>query len=179
MKWGLRDRLQNEPHSPVATGTCVAMSSNLSEDKRWMLRALALAEAAAAMDEVPVGAVLVRDAEMLGNSGNRVITDNDPSGHAEVLALRAAARAAGTHRLDGATLYVTLEPCLMCCGALLNARVQRLVFGAREPRTGGVVSAFETLIPAARQQHHVAIDEGVYAERSLLLLKRFFDAKRL
>lgn len=143
-----------------------------------MLRALSLAEQASREDEVPVGAVVVRDGRLLGESGNHIIRDRDPCGHAEVLALRAAASVLQDHRLDGATLYVTLEPCLMCCGALLNARVQRLVFGAREPRTGGVVSAFETLMPAARQQHRVAIDEGLFADRSQFLLQDFFSARR-
>jgi tRNA(adenine34) deaminase len=152
--------------------------SSSADDERWMLRALSLAESAAAMDEVPVGAVVIRDDQLLGESGNRVVQRQDPCGHAEVLALRAAARKVRTHRLDGATLYVTLEPCLMCCGALLSARVQRLVFGAREPRTGAVGSAFESLMPAARQQHRVAIDEGLCADQSRALLTRFFQTKR-
>lgn len=145
-----------------------------AEDARWMQHALELAAAAGEADEVPVGAVVVRDGQLLGESGNRVIATHNPCGHAEVLALQAASRAVGQARLDGATLYVTLEPCLMCCGAIVNARIARLVFGAREPRTGAVVSAFETLIPAARRQHHVAIDEGLYADESAALLARFF-----
>ena len=139
-----------------------------------MQRALSLARQAGQAGEVPVGAVVVRDGQLLGESGNRVVNANDPSGHAEVLALRAASSCVGDCRLDGATLYVTLEPCLMCCGALLNARIARLVFGAREPRTGAVISAFETLMPAARGQHHVAIDEGVLAAESAALLSEFF-----
>jgi len=143
-----------------------------------MQRALALAESAAELGEVPVGAIAMLDGQIVGASGNGSIERHDPTGHAEVLALRVAARHLGTHRLDGVTLYVTLEPCLMCCGAILNARVQRLVYGAREPRTGAVVSAFETLMPAARRQHRVSITEGVLAERSAALLQAFFDGLR-
>jgi len=143
-----------------------------------MEQALRLAEAAALAGEVPVGAVVVHRDEIIGASGNASIRTFDPTGHAEVLALRSAARRLRSHRLDGATLYVTLEPCLMCCGALLNARVARLVFAAREPRTGAVVSAFETLMPAARRQHRVAITEGVLAEPCAALLADFFAARR-
>lgn len=143
-----------------------------------MRRALTLAEHAGQSGEVPVGAVLVQEGQCLGEAGNRVIADVDPLGHAEVLALREAARCHGSHRLDGATLYVTLEPCLMCCGAILNARIARLVYAAREPRTGAVVSAFETLMPAARQQHRVAIREGVMAQECATLLRRFFEQRR-
>jgi len=139
-----------------------------------MRRALTLAKQAGLSGEVPVGAVVVRNGQLLGESGNAVVNEHDPSGHAEVLALRAAASTVGNCRLDGATLFVTLEPCLMCCGALLNARINRLVFGAREPRTGAVISAFETLMPAARSQHHVAIDEGLFADESAALLAKFF-----
>lgn len=147
-------------------------------DIAWMQRALVLAERAGDLGEVPVGALVVRDGVVLGESGNRVMQSADPCGHAEVLAIRAAAISVQQHRLDGATLYVTLEPCLMCCGALLNARIERLVYGAREPRTGAVLSAFETLMPAARCQHHVAIEEGVLAGQSAALLKRFFAELR-
>jgi len=129
------------------SGGITAMSSS-ADDERWMLRALSLAESAAAMDEVPVGAVVIRDDQLLGESGNRVVQGQDPCGHAEVLALRAAARKVRTHRLDGATLY------------------------------GAVVSAFESLMPAARQQHRVAIDEGLCADQSRALLTRFFQTKR-
>jgi len=143
-----------------------------------MEQALGLAEAAARAGEVPVGAVVVHDGRLIGSSANAPIGTFDPTGHAEVLALRAAAMHLRTHRLDGATLYVTLEPCLMCCGAILNARLHRLVYGAREPRTGAVVSAFETLMPAARQQHRVSITEGVEAARSAALLQAFFGDVR-
>ena len=136
-----------------------------------------MADAAAAAGEVPVGAVVVRDGEVVGRGHNRSLAEHDPSAHAEVVALREAAAAARSFRLDGATLYVTLEPCLMCCGALLQARVARLVFGAREPRTGAVVSAFETLM-APGQTHHVSIGEGVLADDCAARLRAFFAAAR-
>ena len=136
-----------------------------------------MADAAAALGEVPVGALVVRGGKIVGRGHNRSLADHDPSAHAEVIALREAAAEARSFRLDGATLYVTLEPCLMCCGTLLQARVARLVFGAREPRTGAVVSAFETLM-APGQTHHVAIGEGVLAEDCAARLRRFFEAVR-
>lgn len=146
-------------------------------DEQFMHMALACAQEAYAMNEVPVGAVLVRESEIVATGYNRCAADNDPSAHAEVVALRSAAGALQNYRLDGATLYVTLEPCLMCCGTLLQARVARLVYGAREPRTGAVVSVHESLrMPGVR--HHVAITEGVLADESATLMQAFFDAKR-
>lgn len=146
-------------------------------DQQFMRMALVQAHKAVAMDEVPVGAVLVHDAEVLATGSNRCSIDNDPSAHAEVVALRSAAGALQNFRLDGATLYVTIEPCLMCCGALLQARIARLVYGAREPRTGAVVSVHESLrIPGVG--HHVAITEGVLADESASLMQAFFYAKR-
>ena len=149
----------------------------LVRDEAFMREALALADRAAALGEVPVGALLVRGGQVVGRGHNRSLADHDPSAHAEVVALREAAAAARSFRLDGATLYVTLEPCLMCCGALLQARVSRLVYGAREPRTGAVVSAFETLMAPA-QRHHVAIEEGVLGEACGHRLHAFFEALR-
>lgn len=142
-----------------------------------MREALILAERAEALGEVPVGALVVRDGRVVGRGHNRSLVDRDPSAHAEVVALREAARAVGHFRLDGATLYVTLEPCLMCCGALVQARVARLVFGAREPRSGAVVSVFDSLMLPG-QEHHVAIDEGVLAAECARPLRRFFSARR-
>ena len=142
-----------------------------------MREALALADAAAAAGEVPVGAVVVLDDAIIGRGHNRSLVDHDPSAHAEVVALREAAAAVQHYRLDGATLYVTLEPCLMCCGALLQARVGRLVFGAREPRSGAVVSVFEALM-APGQTHHVPIEEGILAEACATRLRDFFEARR-
>lgn len=142
-----------------------------------MGRALELAGQAFALGEIPVGAVLVLGGQILGEGCNRCVIDTDPSAHAEIVALRKAALAHDSFRLDGATLYVTLEPCLMCCGALLQSRIARLVFGAREPRTGGVVSVHESLrLPGV--DHHVAISEGLRQGESSELLKTFFEQRR-
>lgn len=146
-------------------------------DKHYMAMALELAQQAHAMDEVPVGALVILNNKIIGKGHNRCMADTDPSAHAEVLALRQAAASVKNFRLDGATLYVTLEPCLMCCGALLQSRIARLVYGAREPRTGGVVSVHESLrLPGI--DHHVAITEGICADESAAMLRSFFDERR-
>ena len=146
-----------------------------------MRQALALAEHAARRGEVPVGAVLVRDGgsgdELVGQGSNRVIGSSDPTAHAEINALRDAAARLGNYRLPGTTLYVTLEPCLMCAGALVHARVKRLVFGAREPRTGVVVSHARALESPAHN-HRVEVSEGVLAEECASLMQRFFRERR-
>lgn len=150
-------------------------------DSRWMRCALDLARRAAADNEVPVGAVLVRDAanggEVVGRGGNAVIGRSDPTAHAEINALRDAAARAGNYRLPGTTLYVTLEPCMMCAGALVHARVGRLVFGAREPRTGAVVSLGRALDHPAHN-HSVDVCEGVLAEECAELMRKFFNSRR-
>ena len=146
-----------------------------------MRQALALAEHAARRGEVPVGAVLVRDggsgAAVVGQGSNRVIGSSDPTAHAEINALRDAAARLGNYRLPDTTLYVTLEPCLMCAGALVHARVKRLVFGAREPRTGVVVSHARALENPAHN-HRVEVSEGVLAEECASLMQRFFRERR-
>lgn len=142
-----------------------------------MTRALALAEGAAAAGEVPVGAVLARDEVVLGEGANGPIGAHDPSAHAELRALRAAAQAVQNYRLPGSTLYVTLEPCTMCAGALIHARVARLVFATREPRAGAVRSQFQMLEQAALN-HRVMVDEGLCAAPSAALLQSFFRARR-
>ena len=146
-----------------------------------MRQALALAEHAARRGEVPVGAVLVRDggsgAAVVGQGSNRVIGSSDPTAHAEINALREAAARLGNYRLPGTTLYVTLEPCLMCAGALVHARVKRLVFGAREPRTGAVISQGRALESPAHN-HRVDVREGVLAEECASLMQRFFRERR-
>ena len=143
--------------------------------------ALDLARRAAADNEVPVGAVLVRDAanggEVVGRGRNAVIGRSDPTAHAEINALRDAAARAGNYRLPGTTLYVTLEPCMMCAGALVHARVGRLVFGAREPRTGAVVSLGRALDHPAHN-HSVDVCEGVLAEECAELMRKFFNSRR-
>jgi len=148
-----------------------------AEDEHYMGRALQLAREAFELGEVPVGALLVENEDILGEGANRCIVDHDPSAHAEIIALRKAAVAQKNYRLNNTTLYVTLEPCLMCCGALMHARIARLVYGAREPRTGGVVSLYDSLrLPGL--DHHIAITEGVLAEQSIELLQTFFRKRR-
>ena len=142
-----------------------------------MQRALELADLASAQDEIPVGAVVVQDNRIIGEGHNACIGRVDPSAHAEVQALRAAALAVNNYRLEDCTLFVTLEPCLMCCGALLQARIKRLVFGVREPKTGAVVSLHDALmLPGIN--HRVAISEGVLADDCAARLTTFFKNRR-
>lgn len=146
-------------------------------DLHWMQRALVLAGQAAAMGEVPVGAVLVRDSVVIGEGCNQPISAQDPTAHAEIVALRTAAAAIGNYRLPDTTLYVTLEPCTMCIGALIHARVTRLVFAAREPRAGAVCSALQ-LCDHSGYNHRLGWSEGVLAAESSALLTAFFRARR-
>ncbi len=146
-------------------------------DLRWMAQALEQAQAAQALGEVPVGAVLVREDTVLGVGFNRPISGCDPTAHAEVVALRAAAADAGNYRLPGSTLYVTLEPCAMCAGAIVQARVQRVVFGARDPRAGAAGSVFD-VFGERRLNHRPAVTEGVMAEACGDLLRAFFRRRR-
>ena len=142
-----------------------------------MRQALELADRAAEAGEVPVGALVVRDGEVLGEGWNQVIGARDPSAHAEMVALRAAARAAGNYRVPGTTLYVTVEPCTMCAGVLLHARVAHLVFGAREPRAGAVCSN-GALLDAGHYNHRVVWREGILAGECASKLQAFFRARR-
>lgn len=146
-------------------------------DIAWMEQALDLARQAAALGEVPVGAVLVRDGSLLAQGYNHPIAGSDPTGHAEIHALRNAAQALGNYRLPGSTLYVTIEPCTMCVGAIIHARVERLVFGAREPRAGAVVSQLQ-LLDQSHYNHRVKWSEGVLAEQCSGLISEFFRARR-
>ncbi len=146
-------------------------------DLRWMARALELAREAEAAGEVPVGAVVVRDGRLLGEGWNRPIGACDPTAHAEVEALRAAARAAGNYRLPGSTLYVTLEPCPMCAGALLHARIRRLVYGAPDPKTGACGGVFP-LLQDPRHHHRVRVEGGLMAGPCGRLLRAFFARRR-
>lgn len=141
----------------------------------WMERALA--EAERAVDEVPIGAVVVHDDRLLAAAFNQPRTSCDPTAHAEIVALRAAARAAGNYRLPGATVYVTVEPCTMCAGALVHARVGTVVFGAREPRAGAIVSSTRALENPGLN-HRVAVVEGVLADRCAALVQGFFRSRR-
>ena len=143
-----------------------------------MRQALALACQSAQAGEVPVGAVVVIGGEIAGSGANAPIACTDPTAHAEILAIRQAAARVGTYRLTGATLYCTLEPCVMCAGALVAARIQRLVFGARDLRFGGVRSKFQ-VADSAILNHRVEVVEGVLAVECVELLRAFFEAQRL
>jgi tRNA(adenine34) deaminase len=147
------------------------------EDERWMRRALALAATARERGEVPVGAIVVRSGEVLGEGGNTPIGEADPTAHAEIAALRAAGRTAGNYRLPGCSLYVTLEPCAMCAGAIMHARIARLVFGARDPKTGACGSVID-LFAEKRLNHHTAVAGGVLAAECGALLSEFFRSRR-
>jgi len=147
-------------------------------DVEYMRRALELAlHARDAEHEVPVGAVLVHDGVVVGEGWNRNITLHDPTAHAEIQALRVACARLGNHRLPGATLYVTLEPCVMCAMALIHARVARVVYAATDPKTGAAGSKFDTLI-SAQHNHRVEVSGGVLADESALLLREFFRSRR-
>ena len=147
------------------------------QDLHWMQHAIDLARRAEALGEVPVGAVVVRDGAVLGEGWNSPISGHDPTAHAEIVALRAAARAAGNYRLPGTTLYVTLEPCLMCTGAMVHARVERLVFGAYDPKRGAAGSQFDAF-SAPGLNHRVKVQGGVLAEDCMQLLQAFFRQRR-
>ncbi len=147
-------------------------------DEDFLREALELARDAERGGEVPVGAVVVLDGRIIGRGRNSPIARNDPTAHAEILALREAAAATGNYRLEGATMYTTLEPCVMCAGALVAARVSRLVFGARDLRFGGVRSKFR-LADAEVLNHRVEIVEGVLGAECAELLQTFFSSRRL
>ena len=142
-----------------------------------MREALALAGQAAAAGEVPVGAIVVKDGRVIGRGFNRPITSADPTAHAEVIALREAAAALGNYRLPGCELYVTLEPCAMCVGAILHARIARVVFGADDPKTGACGSVVD-LLGMSRLNHHATATRGVLATASARLLQQFFAERR-
>ncbi|MDO8315713.1 MAG: tRNA adenosine(34) deaminase TadA [Rugosibacter sp.] len=146
-------------------------------DELWMTEALNLAREAGAAGEVPVGAVVVLDGQIIGRGFNQPISRQDPTAHAEVVALRDAATRLGNYRLPGATLYVTLEPCMMCAGAMMHARLARVVFGAKDPKTGVAGSVLD-LFGEARLNHHAEITGGVRAEECGQLLSSFFAARR-
>jgi tRNA(adenine34) deaminase len=152
-------------------------SATTDADGRWMALALVEAQRAGARGEIPVGAVVVLDGQALAQAGNASIDERDPTGHAEVRALRAAAAAADNYRLPGSVLYVTVEPCAMCVGAALHARVARLVFGCADPK-GGAAGSVHDLANDARLNHRMAVTGGVAAEASRVLLQRFFRARR-
>lgn len=146
-------------------------------DQYWMQQAIVLAQKAKENGEVPVGAVIVSGDQLLGKGFNQPIATNDPTAHAEMIAIRDAAQALSNYRLNGSTLYVTLEPCAMCAGALVNARISRLVFGARDLRFGGVRSKFE-IADSDILNHKIQVVEGVLAADCLSLIRNFFNERR-
>ncbi|HSS69542.1 MAG TPA: tRNA adenosine(34) deaminase TadA [Casimicrobiaceae bacterium] len=147
------------------------------DDERWMREALALARAAQARGEVPVGALVVCEGKIVGHGGNAPIERNDPTAHAEITALRAAAVALGNYRLPTCQLYVTLEPCAMCAGAVMHTRLGRLVFGARDPKTGACGSVID-LFAEDRLNHHTRVTGEVLAAECGALLSAFFATRR-
>jgi tRNA(adenine34) deaminase len=147
------------------------------DDEHWMRHALALAAEGGRAGEVPVGAVVVLDGRVIGEAFNRPIAESDPTAHAEILALRAAARTVENYRLTGATVYVTVEPCTMCAGALVHARVRRLVYGTPEPRAGAIMSTASVLDNPALN-HRVEISGSMLAGECAALIRDFFAARR-
>ncbi len=148
-----------------------------SEDDSFLLQALDLAREAGRAGEVPVGAVVVLDGAVIGRGKNSSIALNDPTAHAEILALREASAALRNYRLEGVTVYTTLEPCVMCAGALVAARVARLVFGARDLRFGGVRSKFG-LVDSSLLNHRIQVTEGVRGAECAELIRTFFESRR-
>ena len=147
-------------------------------DDGWMREALALARAAEARGEVPVGAIVVCNEAIVGRGGNAPIAQNDPTAHAEIAALREAATNLGNYRLPDCMMYVTLEPCAMCAGAILHARLSRLVFGARDPKSGACGSVID-LMGETRLNHHTAVTGGVLDAECGAVLTQFFRARRM
>jgi tRNA(adenine34) deaminase len=153
------------------------MTAAVQHEEHYMRAALELAQRAGALGEVPVGAVVVREGRIIAEGYNQPIVACDPTAHAEIVALRDAARQAGNYRLAGCTLYVTLEPCAMCAGAIMHARIARLVFAARDPKTGACGSVLD-LFACSRLNHHTTVAGGVLEESAGRLLQAFFAARR-
>ncbi|MCC7326875.1 MAG: tRNA adenosine(34) deaminase TadA [Burkholderiales bacterium] len=169
---GERRRRSLKPDADVVT------LPGVTADEAWMDEALALARAAAARGEVPVGAVVVRDGVVIGRGGNAPIAGSDPTAHAEIAALRDAANAVGNYRLVGCELFTTLEPCPMCAGAILHARVARVVFGACDPKSGACGSVID-VFAEPRLNHHARVTGGVRGDECGRLLSNFFAARRV
>jgi tRNA(adenine34) deaminase len=153
------------------------MPGDTVTEEHFMRVALELADRAAAEREVPVGAVVVKDGEIIGRGYNHPISAHDPTAHAEVVALREAAQRLGNYRLGGCELYVTLEPCAMCVGAILHARIARVVYGAADPKTGACGSVI-SLFSEPRLNHHTTVMGGLLADDAAVMLQRFFAARR-
>ncbi len=163
--------------SEPASSPSIVWTPEQANDRPWMVRALEQARAAGQEGEVPVGAVLTRDGVVLAEGHNLTITTADPTAHAEIVVIRRAAEVAGDWRLLDCTLYVTLEPCAMCAGALVLARVRRLVFGAPDPKAG-MVGSLGCLVQDERLNHRLEVTGGVEAEAAGALLREFFRARR-
>lgn len=147
-------------------------------DEFWMRKAIEAAENAGEQDEVPIGACLINErGELVSTAGNRTIIDSDPTAHAEILVLREAARKTANYRLIDATVYTTIEPCAMCAGALVNARVRRLVYGAKDERFGAVETLFQ-ICDSSSLNHRIEIQSGVLADECRALMQKFFREKR-
>ena len=146
-------------------------------DERWMQQALELAKKAESMGEVPVGAVIIKDNEIIGEGWNQPVSSHDASAHAEIIALRKAGEKLGNYRLLDAELFVTLEPCIMCVGAMIHARVKRVVYAASDPKTGALGSACD-LLGSVKHNHVFKVTPGVLAEQSRELLQSFFRERR-
>jgi tRNA(adenine34) deaminase len=155
----------------------ISLMASLEDDELWMARALEQARLAATHDEVPVGAVLVREGRLLAEGHNLTITRSDPTAHAEALVIREGAFRQGDWRLEGTTLYVTLEPCTHCSGAILLARIPRVVYGASDPKAG-MAGSLGNLLQDPRLNHRAELTSGVLAEKSAILLKDFFRMRR-
>ncbi|VAW93387.1 tRNA-specific adenosine-34 deaminase [hydrothermal vent metagenome] len=153
------------------------MSTQKEQDIQWMQHAIKLAKHAESIGEVPVGAVLIKDNQLIAEGWNQPITGNDPTAHAEMMALRTAAQTLNNYRLVDTTLYITLEPCAMCAGALMHARVKRVVFGASDPRTGAAGSVFN-ILNSTELNHTIDIEYGVLQQECGELLTNFFRNKR-
>ena len=170
-------RLAHRRDAVKLHGILPAMSDGGKLDLEFMAVAIDEARGAALAEEVPIGAAVVVDGRVIARAGNRTLRDGDPTAHAEMVTLRAAAQEIGNHRLLGATMFVTLEPCAMCAGAMIQARIARLVYGADDPKGGAVRSCFEVL-RHPRLNHQVEVTAGVQAEEAATLLRDFFAVRR-
>jgi tRNA(adenine34) deaminase len=161
----------------IPVGGLSAEPTIIMTDAAWMEEAIRLAVQAEASGEVPVGAIVVCDEKIIGRGFNRNITDNDPSAHAEMIALREAGHAIGNHRLEGCTLFATIEPCAMCAGAMVHARLRRLVYGASDPKAGAVQSVMQ-VVNHPKLNHRMEVTGGMMADTCGALLQKFFQSRR-
>ncbi len=161
----------------MENGQPVPKDAQPTPDELWMEEALRSAQRALEAGEVPVGAVVICDGRIVGRGFNRNITDSDPTAHAEIIALRQAGAAVGNHRLERCELFVTIEPCSMCAGALVHARIKRLVYGAEDPKAGAVHSALQ-VVNHPQLNHHMEVAGGILAGRCAELLQSFFRSRR-